>query len=295
MQKYLPFYVLFCLFLLTLFWWVFAFFPLSNNESLEWLARAQTVCFGSLPGGLPSSSGWIMLIAAPLTILVVLLFIWGGEIKALAKSFFLELQGRVILALSLAMLLLMAVWVVPIISAGLKIEKMDFSSPSQESMPEHYPKTNKPAPDFNLVNHRGEAINLSTFLGQRVILTFAFANCKTICSGLIQQGKRALEDFGLERTKFVVITLDPWRDTPKSLPTLATKWKVTDNIHVLSGEVEKVLSALKAFNVPWERDMKNGDIAHPALSYIIDSNGIISYTLNNASPGWLAEAVNRSP
>jgi len=96
-----------------------------------------------------------------------------------------------------------------------------------------------------------------------------------------------------DKVKVMVITLDPWRDTPGALPGLAKSWDFPDNAHLLSGDVDDVNNALDRYNVARGRDNKDGQITHPPLVYIVDDEGNIAYTLNNPSTRWLAEAAER--
>ena len=54
-------------FAITGAWWALAFAPLPVAEA--WLASARTVCFGTLPNGLPEPWGWMLLLLAPAAIL----------------------------------------------------------------------------------------------------------------------------------------------------------------------------------------------------------------------------------
>jgi hypothetical protein len=74
------FYLLTGWIITTLIWWSFAFAPITS-EAPDWLKRAQYVCFGSLPGGLPNSGGWLLLIGGPLMLLLSLLVGFYDELK----------------------------------------------------------------------------------------------------------------------------------------------------------------------------------------------------------------------
>ena len=92
----------------------------------------------------------------------------------------------------------------------------------------------------------------------------------------------------------VVITLDPWRDSPARLPALARQFHLRgggDGGHgglgeagagrggsyLLSGTVEEVNAALDALQVARQRVPDTGDIVHPALVYLLDGAGTIAY------------------
>jgi cytochrome oxidase Cu insertion factor (SCO1/SenC/PrrC family) len=75
----------------------------------------------------------------------------------------------------------------------------------------------------------------------------------------------------------VVVTLDPWRDTPSRLPSLAKDYELGGDAFVLSGTVEEVNALLDRWNVARGRDEKTGVIAHPPLVYVLDTEGRIAF------------------
>ena len=104
---------------------------------------------------------------------------------------------------------------------------------------------------------------------------------------------QAADRFEPQQVEVLVVTLDPWRDTPRTLPTLANGWNLGANAHVLSGPVDDVMAVLDQYNVPRQRDEKTGDVTHPALVYVLDKNGDLAYGFNNPNADWLATAVER--
>lgn len=111
--------------------------------------------------------------------------------------------------------------------------------------------------------------------------------CPTILRTL-KQASAALDDTA---TVYPTVTLDPWRDTPAALAGFASAWKLGTNSHLLTGTVDEVAAVLDAYNVPRNRDEKNGDITHPALVYLIGPKGEIIYTFNAAPAEWLITAA----
>ena len=91
----------------------------------------------------------------------------------------------------------------------------------------------------------------------------------------------------------VIITLDPWRDTPSRLKAATKMWEAPSNFSFLSGSVEDVTQILKQLNVPNQRNLKTGFISHPALVYLLNEKGEIAYSFNNPSTLWLKEALDR--
>lgn len=277
----------------TLGWWIMAFAPLS--EVPPWLANVRSVCFGSLPTGLPDAYGWISLMS-PLTMLGFLLMVWGRELFRDIRWLTASAGGRLALAFILGVPLAGSLWVGTLVAREIEV-KAAFTSPVRalELLPKGYPRTDRPAPDFELVDQTGAAVTLESLRGRPVLMTFAFAHCQTICPAIVRTVSYAAERLGDLSPAVVVVTLDPWRDTPSSLPSLAKSWDFAElgRGHVLSGEVPDVQAVLEAYEVPSDRDLKTGEITHPALVYLLDSGGTIAYTFNNPSSEWLIDASRR--
>ncbi len=234
-----------------------------------------------------------MLVVMPISVLVAFLAVWGAELKISAPVFFKTKFGKLFIAIVFISVIFDAVWAFKKVSSGLKIANANYQSTEHRDLPENYAQLSHPAPEYNLVDQHAEVITDKTFIGHTVLMTFAFAHCQTVCPTLVSQALVALKELEDLDVKLVVITLDPWRDTPKSLPTLAQKWKLPAQAHVLSGDVSTVNEVLTNYQIATKRNENDGDIVHPALTYVINKSGHIVYKFNNASPKWMVQAVNR--
>ena len=193
----------------------------------------------------------------------------------------------------MSLVIVQTVWVGKRIAIARQTGKVMSAALVNEEFPENYPQTNRPAPDFELLDQHGETISLKKLRGQTIYLTFAFAHCKTICPTLVHTIKNALNPNEPENVKLLIVTLDPWRDRPSSLPSIAKEWQLPKEARILSGEVSNVTQVHKLYGMPALRDEKTGDISHPGLVFVIDKKGRIAYTFNNPSPSVLIEAHRR--
>ena len=278
--------------LITMGWWLAAFYKIPPSAP-EWLIRAQAVCFGQLPNGLPETYGWLSLIMTPLSMLAILFAVWGRE---LLNSLALLLSGgggRMVLVLVVMFPLLEAFWV-----GNQVISRQEVSGLPQVlgsgPLPETYPRLKRPAPPFSLTNQRGENISNESLRGRMAVITFAFGQCETVCPTLVTRVLKGVEPLPPERRpRVIVISLDPWRDTVGGLATLAMKWNLGDRADLLSGGVEEINRVLDTYQVSRSRNLDNGDINHVALVYLLDEAGQIAYMFNNPSPRWITEAGRR--
>lgn len=90
----------------------------------------------------------------------------------------------------------------------------------------------------------------------------------------------------------LIVTLDPWRDTPARLPAIATSWKLGEDAYVASGEPPPVAALLERWAVAWSRDERTGEITHASLAYVVDAQGTITYVASG-SAGLIVELASR--
>ncbi len=277
----------------TALWWTLAFAPLP--PAAVWLAEARTVCFGTLPDGLPDDWGWVSLIGSPLAMLGFLLAVWGRELRSALAVLPASRTGRAVLV-GLLVVPLLGAWMVGSrvaaarrMAAALELERLP------DELPEGYPRGEAPAPALRLVDQSGRELDLESLRGRPVLVTFAYAHCRTVCPLVVSAVRDAALATPELEPSVVVVTLDPWRDRPSGLAELARGWSLdtVPRAHVLSGEVDRVVETLEAWKMAAERDARSGDIVHPALVYVLDPEGREAFAFHNPPAAWLAEAVRR--
>ncbi len=280
--------------IVTVLWWALAFAPLPAPP--EWLTRTREICFGTLPNGLPDTWGWMMLILAPVSMLVFLLAVWGPELRVSASWLARRRWGALLLVALVLLTASAAVWLSGRVAQAQKVASAWDWDDLGEPLPEHYPRGKTPAPALGLVDQHGQRLELADLAGRPVLVTFAFAHCVTVCPVLVNSLQRASELIPQEtQPALLVVTLDPWRDTPGSLPGIVQAWGLDryPNARVLSGTVEEVERVRESWGMTATRDESTGEIVHPALVYVLDTEGRLAYQFLNPPPSWLAEAVRR--
>jgi cytochrome oxidase Cu insertion factor (SCO1/SenC/PrrC family) len=128
-------------------------------------------------------------------------------------------------------------------------------------------------PPLSLVDQHGKAFNLRDASSGRVLVTFAFAHCETVCPTLVQGVVRARAGAGRTDIPLVVVTVDPWRDVPSRLASIASGWGLAAGDKVLGGTVSDVNAALDAWGVWRSRDSSTGEVAHSATVVLVARGG----------------------
>ena len=202
---------------ITVAWWALAFVQLPDPP--VWLAQTREVCFGTLPNGLPDTWGWGSLIVSPLAVLAILLGVWGSDLRAALDRLTDTKAGMLAVIVMAAVPLLGVHWVVMRVVEARAVDAALDAPIDSDPLSADYPRGSEPAPELGLVDQTGSIVTTESLRGQPVLVTFAYGHCKTICPVVVNIVREAALE--LDDVPVVVVSLDPWRDTPSSLPTLA--------------------------------------------------------------------------
>jgi protein SCO1/2 len=134
-----------------------------------------------------------------------------------------------------------------------------------------------PAP-VQLIDQDGVPKSLSNFEGKYVYLLFAFTNCPDVCPTGLSDMKQVQSKLGekSEEVRFVMITVDPERDTAERLKTYLS---VFDSSFIgLTGSMENIRRIANRFDVFFEKqqpkkDEAGYDVVHSAFTYLLDRDG----------------------
>jgi protein SCO1/2 len=260
--------------IVTASWWTLALWP-AGSGAPEWLLRTREVCFGAAPDGLPDAGGWILLVGQPLGMLIVLVAVWPDELRAGLALLTRRPVGQMAAGVASAAIVAGLAGVVVRVSGN---EGEPFLVNPAGDLASRLTRVNQPAPSFALVNQTGETVTLEAFRGRPVLVTFAYAHCETVCPTLVADVLDAHRRTG-GRPAVLIVTLDPWRDTPSRLPALARAWGLPPDVHVLSGSPDVVDRALNAWRIPRIRNEKTGDLSHPSIVNVVGPDGRIGYVV----------------
>ncbi len=264
---------------ITAGWWALALWPAAGGVP-EWVLRTRAACFGRTASGLPNAGGWILLIGEPIGMAAVLMAVWGDalrrDFRALAASF----SGRATMAVVALLTMVGGAAAAQRVRNALNASNVELLT--AQSVIENYDETryHQPAPSTHLTDQRGMPFSLDSLSGQRVILTFAYAHCETVCPTIVHDLKLARRKAGAEDAALVIVTLDPWRDVPSRLSSIAEQWELAPGDRVLSGSVNEVLNVLDKWEVSHARDEQTGEIIHSSAVVLLDRNGLVSYRMS---------------
>jgi protein SCO1/2 len=261
---------------ITAAWWALALWPLAGAPA--WLARTREVCFGAAPGGLPDAGGWILLIGEPVGLAAVLAVVWGGALREGLRAALARPLGRVALA-GTGLALVAGLGAAARLVAQVRGEPLTVRTAADVADALAAGRVNDPVPEVRLVDQRGDSISMDRFRGRPMIVTFGYGHCETVCPLTVRAARAAAGRLSERGAVLLVLTLDPWRDTPARIGYVARQWELGDGMHLLSGDVAIVERTLSSWRVPRVRNTATGDLSHPALVYVVSPAGRIAYAL----------------
>ncbi len=264
---------------ITAGWWALALWP-AGDAAPAWLTLTREVCFGTSETGLPNAGGWLTLMGQPLSMLLVLFAVWGKDVRAGLRMASEHVTGQLVLGASAALL------VAGVVGVTVRVRVADaqpFASSPTERVASQLTRINDEAKPLSLIDQSGQTVTLEQFRGRPVIVTFAYAHCETVCPLIVNEVLTARDALPAQNPVVLIVTLDPWRDTPSRLSSIATQWGLTGDAHVLSGETEVVERALNAWRVPRVKNEKTGELSHPTLVYVVGVDGRIAYAVGGTA------------
>jgi len=133
------------------------------------------------------------------------------------------------------------------------------------------------APDFILLDRRGQPVQLSQLQGRTVLLSFIFTQCASACPLLTQrmqllQDRLARAGYFPARVALLSVTVDPQRDSAEVLERYAQRFDARRGWYFLREEPERLQPMLAAYK-EWTKKLADGDVDHPARVYLIDPAG----------------------
>jgi protein SCO1/2 len=134
--------------------------------------------------------------------------------------------------------------------------------------------------DFALTDADGHTRHLSDFRGQPFVASMIYTNCTSVCPRVtadLQALDGALPPVLQEKVRFVLVSLDPERDTPAALREFATAHQLDPaRWTLLAAGADDMRTLAAVLGVRYRPDGA-GEIAHSALIAVVDGGGVIRH------------------
>jgi protein SCO1/2 len=133
------------------------------------------------------------------------------------------------------------------------------------------------APALTLHNYLGQPVNIASYRGKAVLVTFLYTHCPDVCPLITSNLRVAQNLMGpavAAKAQIIAVSVDPRGDTRKTVTKFLTQHEMTGRMQYLIGSASELARTWKAWGVGSERDAKNPDfVEHSGLIYGITASG----------------------
>lgn len=133
--------------------------------------------------------------------------------------------------------------------------------------------------DGTFTREDGSDVTLASFAGRPVVLVMFYASCRMACPVLLNDLDRlqdAIDPALLPQVQFVLVTMDPARDTTEVLSNLAAQYSLDLSRWALLRAEMPLTRELAALLGVRFRGQADGEISHSNILTLLDPYGEIS-------------------
>ena len=126
-----------------------------------------------------------------------------------------------------------------------------------------------------LTDQHGRDLQWSDLRGQPQLVSMFYANCHVMCPLILQNAaalQKQLPDDLRGRLGVAIITLDPERDTPQALATVARDHRTPEGWRYLRPDAGTVRALASVLDVRY-RFREDGSINHTSVLVLLDAQG----------------------
>jgi protein SCO1/2 len=211
------------------------------------------------------------LILEPLTLVGAVMVVWGRDLSDGLGALRGRRAGRALLAgTAVATVLGLSLVVLRVAGANSSGESFDPAGGAAV-------RRSEAAPALALIDQAGARFGWERLGGRPAVVAFVFAHCATVCPTLVNdllaaRGRR-------DSPALILVTLDPWRDTPPRLAAIARQWRLAPRDFLLGGGIGEVETTVAGWGVPWQRDTLTGEIRHGTQLFVVEPAGRLEWVV----------------
>lgn len=154
---------------------------------------------------------------------------------------------------------------------------------------------------FTLVDDTGAVVTEAEFEGQPTLVYFGFSYCPDVCPLALQKLGAAQEQMGdaADAVQFVLVSVDPERDTPEQLALYVTNNGFPDGLRAFTGTVAQIDAMKAAYKVyaqkvPLEDSTMDYTVDHQDLIYLMGTDGqFANFYTSRQTPSDIAVSVRQ--
>jgi protein SCO1/2 len=133
--------------------------------------------------------------------------------------------------------------------------------------------------DLALIDQNGQALRLADLRGDVMLAAMVYTSCTSVCIMVTEQMKAIEHQLaGVDGdVEYVLFSLDPGRDTPEAMRAFlgehhldTTRWRL------MAASEDGVRDLAAVLGVRY-RPEEDGEIAHSAMIFVIDEDGVVRH------------------
>lgn len=149
-------------------------------------------------------------------------------------------------------------------------------------------------PPLALRDYLGHPVDISTYRGKAVLVTFLYTHCPDVCPLITASLHNTLVRLGSEATKvqIIAVSTDPKGDTPGAVSEFLARHEMTGRMEYLIGDHAALRPVWQAWGITASDPSVNDAVNHTALVYGISGSGrVMTVYPANFKPSTLVHDV----
>jgi protein SCO1/2 len=132
--------------------------------------------------------------------------------------------------------------------------------------------------ELALIDQDGRSLTLVDLRGEVMLAAMVYTSCTSVCIMVTEQMKAIEQQLaGVDDVKYVLFSLDPGRDSPEAMRAFAREHKLDGTRWRLMATTEDGVRDLAAVLGVKYQPEENGEIAHSAMVFVIDEDGVVRH------------------
>ncbi|MHC1773985.1 MAG: SCO family protein [Lentimicrobium sp.] len=126
-------------------------------------------------------------------------------------------------------------------------------------------------------SQNNENLQLSHFRDKIVIAALVFTHCESACPRIVADMQRIESSFSekeLEQISFLLVSMDPERDTPARLTEFAAVHKLNSTWTLICSSPDATMEIANVLGVKVKK-LENGGFDHSNIIHIFDQEGVV--------------------
>ncbi len=145
-------------------------------------------------------------------------------------------------------------------------------------------KPQKAAPALALRNYTGAPVNLDSYRGKAVLVTFVYTHCPDVCPLIVSNLAAAQRQLGARAShvQIIAVTVDPKNDTAGAVRKFLVERGAAGRMDYLIGTRRQLAPVWKAWGVAVTVNKYEDTEAHSALVFGVNPQGKIAVVYSSA-------------